>query len=147
MAKSSSELRWKLAHLLVPVVVGVVLVPTINSLFSRKLELLRPQTAEETLRRETRVKLKSDAYNYAIWIMSRRMAATAVHEPKPQGPPPGKTTEPSEGEVSIGRAKLRLYADSANAIAQYDSFFGDTPDAAQTLSQFIQLGRADTGCH
>ena len=106
------------------------------------LEFQNPATAEETLRRETFVRAKLDAYHQAIDILARVFASMAWSEPNAasRGAP---TPPPAEWEMNAALARLGIVADEPEV---FDEFMGAARGGDELIGhyrRFIELARLD----
>jgi len=104
---------------------------------------LNPLQAESTLRRQNYLNSKRDAYYEAVDVMMRWMGAVDI-SPAPSWRVP-QGTIPTERDVNLAKAKLVLFMDKEEVVAQFDSFFASSANTIRTFGQFVKLARMDMG--
>jgi hypothetical protein len=131
----------KVANLVVTVLVGVGVVILDNKL-NTAVEKMKPSIAEETLRRETFLNAKRDAYYGAVDVMTRWIASTA-DRPEPGESRPTWGSRPSEPEVNLAKAKLAMCTGNQDVLIQFDSLFVESPNMIRTFGRFVELARRE----
>ena len=116
---------------------------SIKHYFDRRLEALKPLTAEETLRRQNYLNSKRDAFFDAVELVSKHLAAVPWSGSDVPLDRSLHGNRPSESEVNTCLAKLSLYSDDPEIPEAFLSCFSNaSPDS---LGHFINRLREDLG--
>jgi hypothetical protein len=110
--------------------------------FDKKLEGIKPLTAEETLRRQNYLNSKRDSFFEAVSLLCKHLEATPWTGLDIPNDRVLHGDRPTEAEVNSCIAKLAMYADDASIPVQFVAAFSATP---ASLGAFINQLRTDLG--
>jgi hypothetical protein len=138
------------SDLLVRIVVDFILIAVLGAalgyLFDKKLEMLKPLTAAETLRRENYLNSKLQTYYGAIELLCSWMACESWTGPDVPTDRKPQADRPTESEINVCHAKLALFADDPAVLETFKQFFSGGPKhLIPIFGEFINLARKDMG--
>jgi hypothetical protein len=106
------------------------------------LERAKPLTAEETIRRESFVRAKLEAYYEAINVLAKVFASMQWNDSNAalRGPP---TAPPTEWEMNVALAKLGMLADEPDVFDAFMEAVRGGNELMTNYRRFLELARKD----
>lgn len=111
--------------------------------FSRKMESLKPLTAEETLRRENFLNSKRDAFYEAVTIVNQFLEAVPWHGRDIPKDRPIAGNRPSESAVNTCLAKISMFCNDPEIPTAFLSCFANASPVS--IGHFVNRLRRDLG--